>query len=97
MAAGVCLLAARRRSTAVAWLGLGVAAVAGVVHLAADLGTSEVLSRNTTSTPLAARAQQLLADRAVDSLDGWLLAAAIAGAVAVVIGLIARSISGSRA
>lgn len=94
VAAGISLLAARRRSTTTAWLGAGAILAAGAVHVAADQAVSYAIERNTAPSQVANRAQQLLADAAMNSFDRWLVIVAIAGAALVVVGLIGRAVTG---
>lgn len=93
VAAALSLLAARRRSSMLAWLGGGAVAAAGAVHVVAAAVIPELIDRGSPPSGLAARAQQLLADAALESLDQWLLVVAAAGGVAVVVGLVARATS----
>lgn len=93
VAAALSLVAARRRSSMLAWLGAGAVAAAGAVHVVAGAAVPALIDEGSPPSGLAARAQQLLADAALESLDQWLLIAAAAGGVAVVVGLAARATS----
>lgn len=96
IAALLCLLLARRRATALAGLGLG-AVLSGVLLIAATgLAVPEVLDRTPARTPFAREMRDLLVDRAGDSLQAWCVVVAIAGVIALVIGLVLRAVSGAR-
>lgn len=90
------LVLARRRSTTLAWLGLGAAGAAGVLMLATSRGVPEVLDRAPAETPLATTMRDLLVARATESLDAWLLVLAAVGGVVAVTGLLARLVAGRR-
>ncbi len=96
VAAGLSLLAARRRSSAVMWLGLGAALAAAAVRVGAQEIVPRVIDRTVPPSRLAARAQDLLAGAALDSFDHWVLVTLIAGGVAAVVGLLARAAGGAR-
>lgn len=93
VAAAISLLAARRGSSMLTWLGVGAAAAAGAVHLIASAAIPAAIDAGDPPSELAGRAQQLLADAALESLDQWLVTAAVAGGVAVVVGLAARAMA----
>lgn len=93
IAAGLSLLLARRRTTMFAWLGAGTVAAMGAVHLIASGAVPAALGASETSSDLAGRVQQRLADAALSSLDEWLFVAAVLGAAAVLIGLVARAVA----
>ncbi len=89
--AAVCaVLLARRRSTAVLWLGLGALTVAGVLALASRVRLPELVRESRSPSEYEAAFQEVLVDRATDSFGGWLLWVAIAGVVAVALGLLLR-------
>lgn len=90
------LMVARRRGTALAWLGAGAVAVAGVLAAARDVVVPELIDRSGGTTELGRTLQQLLAERVTDSLGAWLLVVAIGGGVAVVAGLLLRLVSARR-
>lgn len=89
----LALALARRRSVALAWLGGGAAAVAGILKLVGDEAVPRVLERTTAPTKLAGTLRDLLADRAIDSLEVWLVWLAIGGAVALVVGAVTRAVT----
>lgn len=88
------LVFAKRRATALAWLGAGAIAVAGVLRLASSHLVPGILDRTEAPSSFARTLQKLLADRASDSLGAWLLWIAIGGVVAVAGGLLLRMASG---
>ncbi len=94
-AAALSLLFAKRRSTGLAWLGVGAVGVAAILRAATDYGVPNILDRTPAPSGFARTLQKLLADRAADSLAQWLLWIAIAGGAAIVIGLFLR-VSGGR-
>ncbi len=96
-AAALSLLFASRRSTGLVWLGLAAVAVAGVLRAATGYGVPNILERTPAPSGFARTLQQLLADRAADSLAQLLLWFGVAGAVAIVVGLAARISGGRRA
>lgn len=97
LAAGaICLVSARRRTTAVAGLGLGALVVAGVLRVATEVVTPELIDRADRLSPFARSVQQLLFDRAADSLAGWLGWIAVVGAGALLMGLLGRVASSVR-
>ncbi len=84
----LALVAARRHGVALAWLGVGAVLAAGLVRVVGREATSQALERSTAPTDLARTTQDLLADRLLASLDQWLLVTALAGATAVVTGVV---------
>lgn len=90
VAAIATLVFARRRSTALAALGLGAVLVAGALRLASGYGIPGVLDRAPAPSEFARTLQKLLVDRAADSLAGWLLWVAVGGGVAIAVGLVGR-------
>ncbi|MCW2769390.1 MAG: hypothetical protein JWR27_823 [Aeromicrobium sp.] len=94
IAAAVSFFAARSRPLAIAGLGLGAIVVAGVLRVASSVITPKVLDRTEGQTGFARTLQKLLADRASDSLAQWLTSIAVCGAVAAVVGLAGRVITG---
>lgn len=93
-AVGLALLFARRRSIALAWLGAGAIGVALVLRVVTSYGVPNILEKTPAPSEFARTLQKLLADRAADSLGQWLLWLAVAGAVAVVGGVLLRMASG---
>ena len=93
-AAALALLFARRRSAALAWLGVGALVVAGVLRAATSYGVPNILDNTPAPSGFARTLQKLLADRAADSLGQWLLWTAVAGAAAIVVGVLLRVSSG---
>ncbi|MCW2831804.1 MAG: hypothetical protein JWP31_2496 [Aeromicrobium sp.] len=94
VAAAATVGLARRSSVAVAWLGAGAAAVAGVLWLLSGPVSQQVLDHTAAPSEFARTLQKLLVDRAASSLDGWLLWIAVAGAAAAAAGLVARVAAG---
>lgn len=97
VAGALALLAARRRSIVVLWLGLGTIAVAGMLKLVAVTAVPEFVERNSAPSPFAKALQDAYVERAQDSFGGWLVALAIGGAVAAVAGVVLRGASSVRA
>ncbi|MRK02560.1 hypothetical protein GEV27_13650 [Aeromicrobium sp. S22] len=91
------LLSARSRPLAVAALGVGALVVAGVVRFASSEIAPRLVDEAKDENAFARTVQRLLVDRASDSLAGWLEWIAIGGAVAIVVGLVARLATGRRA
>lgn len=96
VAAVLSLLAARRRSVALLWLGVGAAAVAAGTWVLADRVVPAALAQVESGNALANRAQQLLADAALASFDRWVVVAVIAAGGAAVLGLLTRATSSLR-
>ena len=96
VAATTCLVAARRRTLAVAGLGLGALVVAGVLRVVVEIVLPDLVDRAETLSPFARAVQRLLLDRAADSLSGWLELIAVIGAGALLVGLLGRIASGLR-
>lgn len=95
--AGICILAARSRGLALAGLGLGALVVAGVLRLVTtDVAPRLIDDASSASTAFARSIQQLLVDRAADSLLGWLEPIAMAGVAAILLGLAGHVVSGRR-
>lgn len=92
----VVLVMARRRSTALVWLGLAAALVAGTLRGATDRVVPSILDRTDAPSEFARTLQKLLADRAAESLGVWLAGVAVGGAAAMVLGLLGRLASGRR-
>lgn len=90
VAAAASLLFARRRSTALVWLGVGAVVVAVGMRLATSYAVPNILDKTPAPSGFARTLQKLLADRATDSLAHWLLWAAVAGAAAIVVGVLLR-------
>ncbi len=91
----ICVVAARRRSTAL--LGLGVV-TAGSVWLAGWVVRDQVPSLGDsggTLDPVGQRFQQLLLQRSVESFDQWVLVAMGCAGVVAVLGLVGRMFSRS--
>lgn len=94
--AAVCAIAlARRRSTALVWLGLGALAVAAVLAVASRVRVPDLLQERSSPSEFEAAFQEVLVDRATSSFAGWLVWVAVAGVVAVALGLVLRVV-GSR-
>lgn len=93
-AAFASLVFAKRRSTALAWLGVGAVVVAGLLRAASSRLVPDILDRTQAPSSFARTLQKLLADRAADSLGQWLLWLAVAGGAAIGVGLLLRVTSG---
>ncbi|MGA8850707.1 MAG: hypothetical protein WB508_03215 [Aeromicrobium sp.] len=96
VAASLSLLAARRSSSMLAWLGFGAIVAAGLARVLSMGVLSALMDSSNAPSALAARAQRLLADAALASLDEWLIITVVGGGIAVALGLLVRAISGSR-
>ncbi len=94
VAAATSLVVARRRPVALAGLGLGALAVAGGLRLATEYLAPRLVDRVEGATEFSRTIQSLLISRAADSLVGWLGWIAIVGAGAVVVGALARLVTG---
>lgn len=94
VAAAVSFFSARSRPLALAGLGLGALAVAGILRLGTSVVTPRVLDRAPDQSEFARTLQELLVDRAADSLGGWLAATAVCGGVVLVLGLAGRALMG---
>lgn len=92
--AAVCLVFARRRSAAVAALGIGTVGVAGLLWLVSGPAAQRVLDHTAAPSEFARTLQKLLVDRASDSLGGWLVILAIVGGVVAVAGFVGRAVTG---
>lgn len=97
LAVALTVLLAVRRSVALTWLGIGALGVAGGLKLVADAAVPKVLDRSSAPSDLARTLQELLADRALASFEGWLLWIAVGGGVVVALGLLMRAAGGRRA
>lgn len=99
LAAGVAgilaLLIARRRSTAFALMGLGVALAGAVLWLAAGMFPERVAAQQFGSA-LASSFAEAFAGQVAESLRTWTVYLMLGGAAALVAGLLARAVRGSR-
>ncbi|MCQ1952684.1 hypothetical protein [Arthrobacter sp. zg-Y238] len=91
----LALLAARRRSTTFALIGLGVALAGGVLWLGAGMLPGQV-SAQQFSSPVASAFAEAFAGEAAASLRTWTIGLMLAGAAAFVAGMLARVLAGSR-
>lgn len=89
VAAVLSLLSARRRSSALAGLGLGLALVAGGYWLAGQ-GAAGLVPQAAAGSGVAQAFLGALATRAADSFGQWLAAALAVAAVLIVLGLGSR-------
>jgi hypothetical protein len=96
VAAAACVGLARRTSAAVAWLGGGVLAVAGVLWLTSGPVTQSILDHTEAPSEFARTLQKLLVDRAADSLDAWLVILAIGGGIVAIAGVVGHVVTGRR-
>jgi hypothetical protein len=94
VAAAISFFSARSRPLALAGLGLGALVVAGVLRFGTSAVTPQVLDRAPDQSGFARTLQELLVDRAADSLGGWLAAIAVCGGVVLVLGLAGRALMG---
>lgn len=94
-AALIGLALARRRSSALALLGLGVMVASTILWLLAFLAP-ELLSRTAEPVAVAGVFRDALAERAGASFQEWCLAALAGGILLAVAGVIVRLVSGSR-
>ncbi|MGZ5370489.1 hypothetical protein [Aeromicrobium sp.] len=92
----LALAFARRKSMAIAWLGLGAILTAGLLKVAAVVGVPEVLDRNTAPSPFAKALIDAYVERANASVGHWLLLLAIGGGVAAVTGFALSLFSGAK-
>lgn len=92
----LALAFARRKSVAVAWLGIGAILSAGVLKVAAVGGVPAVLDRNTAPSPFAKALLDTYVDRANASFGSWLVVLAIGGGVATAAGLVLRLAAGAK-
>ncbi|KRC65717.1 hypothetical protein ASE12_13710 [Aeromicrobium sp. Root236] len=96
VAAVVCVALAQRTSTAVAWLGGGTLAVAGLLWVTSGPVSQNILDHTEAPSEFARTLQKLLVDRAASSLDAWLVVLAILGGIVTVAGLVGRAVTGRR-
>ena len=96
VAAIVCVALAQRTSTAVAWLGGGTLAVAGLLWVTSGPVSQNILDHTEAPSEFARTLQKLLVDRAASSLDAWLVVLAILGGIVMVAGLVGRAVTGRR-
>lgn len=96
VSAVLALAFARRKSVAVAWLGLGAILSAGVLKVAAVVGVPAVLDRNTAPSSFAKALLDTYVDRANASFGPWLVVLAIGGVVAAAAGLLLRLAAGAK-
>lgn len=94
VAAAVCLLAARSRAKALAWLGLGAMVTAGVLWLVTTIAAPRLVDESSSASEFARELQRLLVDRAADSLVGWLEPLAMVGFAVALVGFAGHVISG---
>jgi len=90
------LVVARRRSTALVWLGVGALAVAAVLTAVSHLVVPELIDSTAGVTDVGLTLQHLLVERVAGSLSTWTWMVAIGGAVAVAVGLLARLVGARR-
>ncbi len=83
----LCVAVARRRGMALALLGLGGVALAAGLHGISSAVIPKIQDSNTATTPLAKPMLDVLAGRAGDSFDQWLVTLAVIGGIAAVAGL----------
>lgn len=95
VAFALAMLIARRRSTTLVLVGIGVAIAAGLWKLAAEYAVRQ-LETSQDANALADLFKAYFADVAESSFNEWIVAGAGAGAVMILVGLIARIFAGSR-
>lgn len=91
----LAMVIARRRSTTLVLVGIGVAISAGLWKLGAEFAARQVQASE-DSNALAGVFKEHLAATAESSFNTWIIAGAGAGAVMIIVGLIARIFAGSR-
>ncbi len=96
-ASAVCLITARSRPVALAGLGVGALVAAGVLRVATEIVAPRLVDRAQDSSAFSRTIQELLIDRASASLATWLGWIALAGAAAVVVGIVGRLVAGAPA
>lgn len=84
------LLIARRRATALAWLGISAVAVAAILKLLAEGILVRIVGDSAGAGELGGRLQELIIDTASASFDTWLVMLAIGGVVALVAGVVGQ-------
>lgn len=94
VSAAVSLMAARSRPVALAGLGLGALVTAGVLQVVTEIVAPKLLDDTAPTTAFAGTFRCLLIDRVSISLAEWLGWIAVAGAGAVVLGVVGRLVSG---
>jgi len=97
LSAALALAFARRKSIAIAWLGLGAILAAGVLKVGVSVVVPEILNRNTAPSPFAKALRDVFVERANESFGSWLVVLGIGGAVVAVAGFALRLISSPRA
>lgn len=95
VAFGLAMLIARRRSTTLVFIGIGVAIAAGLWKLGAEYVVRQ-LETSQDANELAGLFKGYFADVAESSFNEWIFAGAGAGAVMILVGVIARIFAGSR-
>jgi hypothetical protein len=95
-AAAMSLVVARSRPLALAGLGLGALATAGVLRVAVEIVTPRLIERAGGLSPFTKSFHELLFTRVSTSLTDWLGWIAVAGAAAVVAGGAGRLVVGRR-
>ncbi|RLV57481.1 hypothetical protein D9V41_02305 [Aeromicrobium phragmitis] len=93
----LCFVFARRRSVGLAWIGVGALLVAGISYAGSRVAVPAALDRMEEGASAFGQVlTETLADRFQASLDEWIELLAIAGAAALVVGVLARLIAGRR-
>ncbi|MFD1859505.1 hypothetical protein EHW97_07830 [Aeromicrobium camelliae] len=91
----LCFVFARRRSVGLAWIGVGALLVAGVSYAGSRVVVPLALERMEASASAFGQVlSDTLAARFQASLDVWIEMLAIAGAAALVLGVLARLVAG---
>jgi len=90
VAALASLLFAKRRSTGLAVLGIGAVGVAAALRVVSTRAVPDILDSTGGPSSFARTLQKLLADRASDSLSGWLTWITIGGVAMIVVGIFGR-------
>lgn len=94
----LCFVFARRRSVGLAWIGVGALLVAGISYVGSRAVVPMALERmEANASAFGQVLTDTLAARFQTSLDAWIELLAIAGAAALVLGVLARLIAGRRA
>lgn len=95
-AAVLSLLAARSRSAALAWLGLGALLTGGLMWIGAG-SLPALAGRQVYGSAVAETFAAAFSAEAAASLQAWTIPFILGAAVLLVLGLLARSLSGARA
>lgn len=93
VSAVICLLAARRRSTALVGLGIATAASVWLAGLVIRDQVPRLSDSGETLDPIGRRFQELVQAQAFESFDQWVVVAAVCAAGVAALGLVGRLFS----